>query len=134
MERQYPLQNVSAPNLVEDIFPYTLPPLIKFEGQWVEDVDGRKVTFDPAARVKQDIHLTDTTFRDGQQARPPYTVDQQVKLFEMMSRLGGPRGVIRQTEFFLYTRNDREALDKCRELGKKYPEITGWIRAVKGDF
>ncbi len=134
MERAYPLQNVSEPNLVEDIFPYTLPPLIRFEGQWTEEIDGRKVAFDPAARVRQDIHLTDTTFRDGQQARPPYTVEQQVKLFEMMSRLSGPNGVIRQTEFFLYTKNDREALDKCRELGRRYPEITGWIRAVKGDF
>ena len=52
----------------------------------------------------------------------------------MLSRLGGPNGVIRQTEFFLYTKNDRAALDKCRELGFRYPEITGWIRAVKGDF
>jgi isopropylmalate/homocitrate/citramalate synthase len=51
-----------------------------------------------------------------------------------MSRLGGPNGVIRQTEFFLYTKNDREALDRCRDLGHKYPEVTGWIRANKGDF
>jgi isopropylmalate/homocitrate/citramalate synthase len=42
--------------------------------------------------------------------------------------------VIRQTEFFLYTTNDRLTLDRCRELGHKYPECTGWIRAVKGDF
>jgi isopropylmalate/homocitrate/citramalate synthase len=138
MNREYPLQNVAEPNLVEDIFPYSLPnplpPLIRFEGPWQEDIDGRKVTFDPAARIKEDIHITDTTFRDGQQARPPYTIEQQVKLYEMLSRLGGPNGVIRQTEFFLYTKNDRATLDRCRELGLKYPEITGWIRAVKGDF
>jgi len=134
MEREFPLQDVAEPNLQEDIFPYSLPPLIRFEGQWVEDLDGKKVVFDPAERVKQDLHITDTTFRDGQQARPPYTVEQQVKLYEMMSKLGGPNGVIRQTEFFLYTKNDREALDKCRELGRRFPEITGWIRAVKGDF
>ncbi len=41
---------------------------------------------------------------------------------------------IRQTEFFLYTKNDRETLDRCRELGHEFPECTGWIRAVKGDF
>jgi isopropylmalate/homocitrate/citramalate synthase len=52
----------------------------------------------------------------------------------MMANLGGPNGVIRQTEFFLYTKNDREALDQCRDLGHKYPECTGWIRANKGDF
>lgn len=134
MERTYPLVETTEPALVEDIFPYTLPPLIKFDGQWEEDIDGRKIYFNPAARVKEDIHVTDTTFRDGQQARPPYTVEQQVKLYQMMSKLGGPKGVIRQTEFFLYTKNDRETLDKCRALGLKYPEITGWIRAVKGDF
>ena len=42
--------------------------------------------------------------------------------------------MIRQTEFFLYTKNDRETLDRCRALGHQYPECTGWIRAVKGDF
>jgi len=134
MTKEYPLQDIGESNLVEDIFPYSLPPLIKFDGSWIEDIEGEQVVIDQAARVKQDIHITDTTFRDGQQARPPYTVGQQVKLYEMLSKLGGPKGVIRQTEFFLYTKNDREALDKCRELGFKYPEITGWIRAVKGDF
>jgi len=138
MAREYPLKEVAEPNMVEDIFPYSLPnplpPLIKFDAQWSENVNGKTVTFDPTARVGQDIHITDTTFRDGQQARPPYTVEQQVKLYEMLSKLGGPNGVIRQTEFFLYTKNDRAALDKCRELGLRYPEITGWIRAVKGDF
>jgi len=134
MAKQYPLADVAEPNLVEDIFPYSLPPLIQFDGKWSEQIEGQTVEFDPAQRAKQDIHVTDTTFRDGQQARPPYTVEQQVKLYEMLARLGGPNGVIRQTEFFLYTKNDRAALDRCRELGYKYPEITGWIRAVKGDF
>ncbi|UCD29802.1 MAG: 2-isopropylmalate synthase [Planctomycetota bacterium] len=138
MKKKYNLEDIAEPNLLEDTFPYSLPkplpPLINFDGKWTENIDGKKVTFDPAKRVKQDIHITDTTFRDGQQARPPYTVEQQVKLYEMISKLGGPKGVIRQTEFFLYTKNDREALDKCRELGLEYPEITGWIRAVKGDF
>ena len=64
----------------------------------------------------------------------PYTIDQMVHIYDLLSRLGGPNGVVRQTEFFLYTKNDRATLDKCRELGHKYPECTGWIRAVKGDF
>ena len=138
MKPEYLLQDVADPNLLEDVFPYSfpnpLPPLIKFSGAWHENIDGRTVTFDPAARVRQDIHITDTTFRDGQQARPPYTIDQQVRLYQLLSKLGGPNGVIRQTEFFLYTKNDRAALDRCREQGLRYPEITGWIRAVKGDF
>jgi len=132
--KTYELQDVAGPNLLEDTFPYSLPPLIKFEGKIQELIDGRIVEFDPGEVRTRDIHITDTTFRDGQQARPPYKKDQMVKLYEMMSRLGGPNGVIRQSEFFLYTKNDRETIDACRVLNLQFPEITGWIRAVKGDF
>ena len=132
--RPYELQDVQSPNLLEDMFPYTLPPLIRFEGKIQEWIDGRYVEFDPAEVRTRDIHITDTTFRDGQQARPPYSKEQMVKLYEMMSRLGGPNGVIRQSEFFMYTKNDRETIDACRALNLRYPEITGWIRANKGDF
>ena len=119
MERTYRLEDTTEPNLIEDVFPYSLPPLIRFDGAWSENIDGKTVSFDPSVRAKADIHVTDTTFRDGQQARPPYTVEQQVKLFKMLSELGGPNGVIRQTEFFLYTKNDRAALDEIarRVLG-----------------
>lgn len=132
--RTYELQNVSQPNLLENIFPYSLPPLINFEGKIQETIDGKTVEFDPNEVKTRDIHITDTTFRDGQQARPPYKKEHMVKLYEMMSRLGGPNGVIRQSEFFLYTKNDRETIDACRSLNLRFPEITGWIRANKGDF
>ena len=128
------LTEVAEPNLLEDQFDYSLPPKIKFEGPIFEEIDGKIVNFDPKEALARDLVITDTTFRDGQQARPPYTVEQQVKLYDMMAKLGGPNGVIRQTEFFLYTKNDRETLDRCRALGHTYPECTGWIRAVKGDF
>ncbi|GAG36211.1 unnamed protein product, partial [marine sediment metagenome] len=133
-KEKHPLVEVEEPNLVEETFPHCLPPLIRFEAPVVEYIDGRAVEFDPKALKTRDIHVTDTTFRDGQQARPPYTVDQMVHIYDLISRLGGPNGVVRQTEFFLYTKNDREALDRCRALGHRYPECTGWIRAVKGDF
>jgi isopropylmalate/homocitrate/citramalate synthase len=132
--KTYELKDVSSPNLLEDLFPYTLPPFITFEGKIHELIDGTIVEFDPGEVLTRDIHITDTTFRDGQQARPPYTKEQMVRLFEMMSRLGGPNGVIRQSEFFLYTKNDRETIDACRALNLRFPEITGWIRANKGDF
>ncbi len=130
----HPLVDATEPNLLEDTFDYDLPPLIKFNGPIVEYIDGKPVEFDPQAAVKRDFFITDTTFRDGQQARPPYTLEQMVRIYDLMAKLGGPSGVIRQTEFFLYTKNDRDTLDKCRELGHKFPECTGWIRAVKGDF
>jgi isopropylmalate/homocitrate/citramalate synthase len=132
--KPHPLIDVDEPNLLEGTFDYDMPPMIHFDGPVVEQIDGQPVSFDPRALKSRDIHITDTTFRDGQQARPPYTVDQMVKICDMLARLSGPNGVVRQTEVFLYTKNDREALDRCRSLGHAYPECTGWIRAVKGDF
>jgi len=132
--KSHPLVDTTEPNLLEETFDYDLPPLIKFDGPIVEYIDGEPVEFDPKSVKTRDIVITDTTFRDGQQARPPYTVDQMVRLYDLLAKMGGPNGVIRQTEFFLYTKNDRETLDRCRALGHRYPECTGWIRAVTGDF
>src|SRR5215469_16066921 len=113
------LQDVAEPDLLRGMFPYHGVPRIVFDGA-VEPLD-------PAP----EFLITDTTFRDGQQARPPYTAHQIVDLFKMLHRLGGPRGVIRQSEFFLYSPVDREAVRRCQELGYDFPEVTGWIRAVK---
>ena len=132
--KKHPLVDVTEPNLLEDTFPHDLPPLIKFNGAVAERIDGKTVEFDFAGVKDRDILISDTTFRDGQQSRPPYTIDQMVHIYDLLARLSGPKGIIRQTEFFLYTKNDRETLDRCRDLGHKYPECTGWIRAVKGDF
>ncbi len=112
----------TLPNLMRDQFPYDQPPRILFDG--VEVPQNR-----PA-----DIFLTDTTFRDGQQARTPYTVEQIVHLYDLLHRLSGPRGVIRQSEFFLYSEKDRQAVEQCQERGYRFPEVTAWIRAVKKDF
>jgi len=110
------------PNLLREQFPYDSVPRMPF--------DQREL---PVA-CPDDIFITDTTFRDGQQARPPFTADQIVQLYKFLHDLGGPNGLIRQCEFFLYGRRDREAVERCRELGYPFPEITGWIRAVKKDF
>ena len=94
------------------------------------DFDHMILPIDPA----EEIFITDTTFRDGQQARPPYTVRQIETIFQMLHRLSGPNGVIRQSEFFLYTDKDRQALENCLSKGYEYPQITGWIRAVEQDL
>ena len=132
--KRFELQDVKEARLFEDIFPYDTIPRIPFDSPIIEEIDGRKVAIDPAEVLKRDLNLTDTTFRDGQQARPPYTVEQIATVYDYLAKLGGPNGVIRQTEFFLYTKKDREAIDKCRSFGHRYPEITGWIRADAGDF
>jgi isopropylmalate/homocitrate/citramalate synthase len=121
-EYHYELQDVAEPNLFRDIFPYSDIPKIPF--------NNRVVPMNPP----EEIWITDTTFRDGQQAFPPFTVDQIVDMYDFMHRLGGPNGVIRQTEFFLYSDKDRAAVRKCQERGYRFPEITAWIRATKSDF
>jgi isopropylmalate/homocitrate/citramalate synthase len=121
-EYHYELQDVTEPNLYRDIFPYDDIPKIPF--------NNRVVPMNPPA----DIWITDTTFRDGQQALAPFTVEQMCDIFDLLHKLGGPNGVIRQTEFFLYSEKDKKALVKCREKGYKFPEITSWIRATKSDF
>ena len=128
------IEHVDKANLLEDIYPHSIPPLITFDGPVTEMIDGNPVSFDLGGAAKRELVITDTTFRDGQQARPPYTQGQMVDIYKMLARMSGKNGVIRQTEFFLYTPNDRETLNKCRDLGYRYPEITGWIRAIKGDF
>lgn len=128
------LVNVDEPNLYKEIFDFDKVPAIKFDGIIREEIDGKVVEFDPADALNRDIFITDTTFRDGQQARPPYTVEQTVKLFDMIAKLGGPNGAIRWSEFFLYNNKDKEAVKGCLELGHEFPLITGWIRANKGEF
>ena len=121
----FPLDEVAErdePNLYREIFPYSEVCKVPFDG----------VLLAPAP--PPEIWITDTTFRDGQQARAPYTPEEIVALFKIMHRLGGQNGIIRQTEFFLYSEKDKEAVRKCQELGYRFPEITAWIRAVKEDF
>ena len=119
---KYSLQDIPEPNLYRDEYPYTDVPRIAF--------NHRRVPLG----MPEDIWITDTSFRDGQQSVEPYTVKQIVDLFKLMSRLGGPYGIIRQTEFFVYSQKDREAIKQCQDLGLKFPEITTWIRASKEDF
>jgi isopropylmalate/homocitrate/citramalate synthase len=116
------LQEVEEPNLMREIFPYTEVARIDFDYKFV------------MPQPPEEMVLTDTTFRDGQQARPPYTVRQIVEIFDMLHRLSGPKGVVRQSEFFLYSAKDKEAVERCRERGYRYPEITGWIRANAADL
>ncbi|WP_169714818.1 triose-phosphate isomerase [Spirochaeta cellobiosiphila] len=111
-----------SPNYYSDQFSYTSVPKIVFDNIMVP------------MNLPQEIWITDTTFRDGQQAKEPYTPAQIEHIFKLLSRLGGPQGIIRQTEFFLYSKKDKKAVEKCLNLDLPFPEITGWIRAVEEDL
>ena len=119
---EYELQEVERPELFRELFPYTEVPKVAYNYRHVP------------MNMPDEIFITDTTFRDGQQSRAPYTSAQIVDIYKMLHRLGGKNGIIRQTEFFVYSKNDRDALEQCKELGYEFPEITTWIRASKKDF
>lgn len=68
------------------MFPYTQTPKIAFNYRRVPE------------NMPEDIYITDTTFRDGQQSRTPYTTEQMVHIYRLLHELGGENGMIRQTE------------------------------------
>ena len=110
------------PNLFKDVFPYEELPKIKFNNIQLP------------MEISEDIWITDTTFRDGQQSMSAMTVEQMVRIYDYLHELDNGSGIIRQTEFFLYSQKDREAVEKCMARGYDYPQITSWIRANEEDF
>ncbi len=121
-EHMYILDDVEKPNVFRNMFPYSEVPKICFNDRIVPH------------NMPSDIWITDTTFRDGQQSRAPYTTEQIVTIYDYLHRLGGENGIIRASEFFLYSKKDRDAVYKCMERGYKFPEVTSWIRASQEDF
>lgn len=119
---KYKAIDVLKPNLYKEIFPYNEIPKTVFNNIQL-----------PMA-LPEDIWITDTTFRDGQQSMTSMTTDQMVKIFDMLHDLDNGSGIIRQTEFFLYTEKDRKAAYTCMERGYDFPQVTSWIRANKEDF
>ena len=120
--RPLPLQDVEQPQLYRELFPYTSICRTAFDDVLL------------APRPAEQMRITDTTFRDGQQARPPYTVKQVARMFDFLHRLGGKSGLITASEFFLYSAKDRKCIDVCRARGYRFPRVTAWIRANKEDL
>src|SRR5215208_5205526 len=116
------LEDADAPDLIRDTFSYDRVPAARFDAD------------EPRLAPPVERWITDTTFRDGQQAREPYTVEQIMRIYELLHRLDGDAGLIRQCEFFLYSEKDRAAVEAVQTLGHRFPEVTSWIRAVKSDF
>ena len=121
-EHMYPLVDVRSPNVFRNLFRYDEIPKIAFNDRTVPH------------HMPDEIWITDTTFRDGQQSRAPYKTEQIVDIYDYLHKPGGPHGKIRQSEFFLYSKKDQDAAFRCMEKGYEFPEVTSWIRASKKDF
>jgi isopropylmalate/homocitrate/citramalate synthase len=121
-KKKIKLVDAHKPSLYRQYFPYTEFPRTAFEKHF------------PDMETPEQIWITDTTFRDGQQARAPYTPEQVLRLYDFMHQIDNDCGIIRQCEFFLYSPRDKKSVQLCLERGYKYPEVTGWIRAVAEDF
>ncbi len=121
-ERALNLQEPEKPQLYRELFPYSSICRTSFDEVLL------------APRPAEQMRITDTTFRDGQQARPPYTVRQVAKMFDFLHRLGGKSGLIQASEFFLYSPRDRKCVEVCRARGYRFPRVTAWIRATRDDL
>lgn len=104
---------MDGPELYEDIFPFDSPPRI--------------------VGVRGEVALTDTTLRDGQQGWRYLSLEEGLKIYEILAELGG-EGAILTTEVFLYTDKDRELARRIMDLGYRYPEPIAWIRATRSDL
>ena len=66
---KYSLQDVAEPNLQRDIYTQGMVPKVPF--------NHRRVPMN----MPEEIWITDTSLRDGQQSVEPYTVDQIVNIY-----------------------------------------------------
>ncbi len=125
-----------APDLLERMFPFTEVPQTVFGGTAHEEIDGELIEFDFEQRKNDPLVLSDTTFRDGQQARPPYTRQQMIDLYRLLGKLSGPGQIISNTEFFLYSDNDVSTVEACLDIyadNPHCPQPTAWIRGLRDD-
>lgn len=121
-EKHFEFKNPQNPNLYRNIYPFKKVSRVSFDDTFI------------MPRPASPMVITDTTFRDGQQARPPYSAEQISHIFDLLHQLGGMKGLISQSEFFLYSDKDKKAVEYCMEKDYTYPEITGWIRCNKEDL
>lgn len=104
-EHMYPLVDVKTPNVFRNLFHYDEIPKIAFNDRIVPHC------------MPDEIWITDTTFRDGQQSRAPYSTEQIVTLYDYFHRLGGPKGKIRQCEFsYIVKRTETQSTNAWKRI------------------
>jgi len=80
-----------------------------------------------------ELVITDTTLRDGQQGSRPFTEEECMKIYSLLSELDNGSGVLREIELFPYTAKDRRIIRTLRDMGTT-PKPIGWIRASMEDL
>lgn len=115
-------KEVEKPKFYREVFPYETFP----HNEFVEDT----YPYD----LPEEIWVTDTTFRDGQQSMESFTPKQIEDVYCYLHEMDNGNGIIRQSEFFIYSERDREAVWRCQNLGYDFPQITTWIRPVPADI
>ena len=122
LEVEFDYREVDEANLFRNIYPYNQIPKMVFNHRIVP------------MNIPEKLYITDTTFRDGQQSRSPYTTEQICDIYDLLHKLDNGSGIINKSEFFVYSKKDKEAILKCADKGYDFPIITSWIRAKKEDF
>lgn len=95
----------------------------------------RYVWTERPATLPERAWTTETTHRDGQQGGLPLTVDQGLRIYDLMNAFTGASGAIRQAEFFAYRPSDRAMLEGALDRFKSGAPVepTTWIRATAKD-
>jgi 2-phosphinomethylmalic acid synthase len=90
---------------------------------------------DRPATLPASAWTTETTHRDGQQGGLPLTVNQSLRIYDLLCAFTGSSGAIRQAEFFVYRPSDKAALEGALERYRSGAPIepTTWIRATAKD-
>ena len=105
LEVEFNFREVEEANLFRNIFPYNQVPKMVF--------NHRRVPIN----IPERLYITDTTFRDGQQSRSPYKSEQICQIYDLLHKLDNGSGIINKSEFFIYSKKDKEAIIKCSEKG-----------------
>ena len=115
------IKEVYEPNYLEELYPKNRFP--KFGWGSIPD------------SLPQDVWLTETTHRDGQQGGLPLNSEISLEIYDLICDFTGNSNLIRQAEFFVYSKQDRLALRGALEKYQNGAAIepTTWIRATKTD-
>lgn len=109
--------NKGAPNFFKDIFSYSQLPQMIIDGIH-KDIS-----------IPSKLYISDSTFREGQQAVSYLGLDRVLKIFDYLHFIDNNSGTVKYSEFFVYTSYHKKCIEKCLGRGYKFPKVVAWVRA-----